>query len=446
MAVGMILGTNIGIELAGKDLRLAVLRHLPGKRRLEQTLEIQGFLELSREEQNGAIARMCRQLKGSTSRVFLSLPREHGVVRQIEFPAEIRDKLKSAIELQLESLSPWSANEVYWDFAADHSQKGAKAIRVTIAIIPRATLDPWIEFFREARLPLSGAALSSLICAHGVTTLWSDGTPTIILDCEAGHVEGSLISGTHLWSFMQTGEETTESVRATVDRLVAVGRISPTTDSRVLVYGPVSSSVGGPVTLPLENAKPDSSNQFGAVAAALSGVRKGRFTSNLIPVAQRYRRSQLQLIPTYVLLMFSALLGLALLGREPYQSMVYSARIEDEIQKIAPVARQVATQQSELNTLSERYRALADHLHSRDYNLEALRELARLLPPTCWLANYSYQDGTITFSGLADSASEIQKVLEDSPLLKDVQFTSSVTRDEKGKDHFTLRATVEVPR
>jgi Tfp pilus assembly protein PilN len=442
----MIIGTNIGIEFSGKDLRLAILRHRPGNRRLERTLEIPGFLERPREEQNVAIAQTFRQLKVPAGRVFLSLPREQGVVRQIEFPAEIRDKLRSAIELQLESLSPWPANEVYWDFAYDHSRKAAKTVRATVAIIPRATLDPWVEFFKVAKLPLSGATLSSLACAHGVTSLWADETPAIVLDCEPSHVEGSLVSGTHLWSFAQTGEDTMESVRATLDRLVAVARIAPSTNSRVIAYGPASSPVGDPVVLPLENAKADNSNHFGAIAAALSAGRKGRFASNLIPVAQRYRRSQLQLIPTYVLLLLTTVLGMALLGREPYQSMNYASGIEVEIQKIAPVARKVAAQQSELNTLSERYRALSDHLHSRDYNLEALRELARLLPPTCWLANYSYQDGTLTFSGLADSASEIQKVLEDSPLLKDVQFTSSVTRDDKGKDHFTLRATIEVPR
>jgi hypothetical protein len=68
------------------------------------------------------------------------------------------------------------------------------------------------------------------------------------------------------------------------------------------------------------------------------------------------------------------------------------------------------------------------------------------LPASAWLGTYSYQDGNVSLSGFADSAAEVQKVLEDSPVFKDVQFTSSLTRDQSGKDRFNLRASIEVSR
>jgi len=67
-----------------------------------------------------------------------------------------------------------------------------------------------------------------------------------------------------------------------------------------------------------------------------------------------------------------------------------------------------------------------------------------VLPPSAFLASYAYQGNTITISGIAQSASEIQNLLENSALFKGVEFTSAVTRDAIGKDRFTLKMVVGV--
>jgi Tfp pilus assembly protein PilN len=125
--------------------------------------------------------------------------------------------------------------------------------------------------------------------------------------------------------------------------------------------------------------------------------------------------------------------------------MGYSSGLDSEIRKIAPEVRQVANQEAELNDLSTRLRAFTATLQTRDRNLEALRELARILPPTAFLSNYSYQDGSITVSGFATSASEIQNLLESSPMFKNAEFSNSVTRDAD-KDRFTVKLAFEVSR
>ncbi|PYR99001.1 MAG: hypothetical protein DMG16_19355, partial [Acidobacteria bacterium] len=195
--------------------------------------------------------------------------------------------------------------------------------------------------------------------------------------------------------------------------------------------------------IPLENAKPQSTAAFGSIATSLVALKESPFRANLIPRDMRYRESRLQLVPTYLLVLLAICMGLAFLAREPYQNAVYASRLDAEIRKISPQVTEVAGQESELNQLSTRSRALTQHLQNREYNLEALRELARVLPSTAFLSSYSYQDGTITVSGFAQSASEIQSLLESSSLFKNVEFTSSVTRDSGGKDRFTLKMLME---
>jgi Tfp pilus assembly protein PilN len=444
----MLFATSVGVEISGKDLRIAVLRSVMGKVRFVQALEISDFLDRAPDDQKASIARLIAQHRLPASRVYLSLPRDRGIVRQIEFPAEVREKLRSAVTLQLETLCPWPVDEIYWDFAEDGPKKGGKTISATVVMIPRAALDPWIEFFKSVQLPLSGASLSSVSCAHGVRALWADDIPTIILDCEAGYVEASLLQGNRLTSVTEAAGETTSTAKAAVDRLLATGRVSSPERIRLLAHGAASGSLEAleHVALPLENARPETSTRFGAIASALGGLKKTPFGSNLVPRHLRYRQNQLQLIPTYVLIALAVLLGVAMAGREPYQMMVYTSQLDDEIETIAPQIRDVSSQEAELNKLSEKYRLLASHLQARDFNLEAMRELSRSLPPAAWLTNYGYQDGVITISGFAASASEVQKALEDTALFKDVQFTTSVTRDASGKDRFTLKGSVEVPK
>ena len=77
------------------------------------------------------------------------------------------------------------------------------------------------------------------------------------------------------------------------------------------------------------------------------------------------------------------------------------------------------------------------------HELVALRELARVLPPDAWINNYTYQDFTMTVSGVSAGAAGTQKALEDSPVFKDAQLTSTITKDPTGKDRFSIKATVE---
>ena len=132
-------------------------------------------------------------------------------------------------------------------------------------------------------------------------------------------------------------------------------------------------------------------------------------------------------------------LGLALLLRDPYQNTVYASRLDAEIRKVAPQVKEVAGQEAEMNSLSGKSRALTAQLGNHDYNLEALRELARILPESAFVVSYGYQDGIVTISGFAQSASEIQNLLENSSVFKGVEFTNSVMRDSTGKDRFTMK-------
>ena len=447
MGVLMVFTKNsVGIEIAGKHLRLAIVRSNFGHLRLVAVHRIADFLDLDDGERRKVIKALIKNGRIPTAHVYLGIPREQGMVRQVDLPSEMGQKLADVVKLQVETLSPWPLDEIYWDFAREPHKKNQKLATITIAIIPRTVLDPWMAFFKSLGIPLSGATLSSLAFGHGANVLWKDALPTVILHSEASYTEGVLVRGSRLAAMNVPSIEETSAAKALIERLLSVAKMTGAEDARLVVCGgglDPSALVENP-RLPVEDAKPESTNDFGAIATALLPFKESTFGSNLVPPALRYRESQLRLIPSFVLGLLTICVGCGLLVREPYQNNVYASRLDGEIRKIQPQVKEVAAQEAELNQLSARYRALTTHLQSHDYNLEALRELARVLPPSAFLASYAYQGNTITISGIAQSASEIQNLLENSPLFKGAEFTSAVTRDATGKDRFTLKMVVGV--
>src|SRR4051794_5582160 len=111
----MIPQTRVGIEIAGQDLRIAVVRRFMGKWRLVRMDVLADFVGLSDEDKLTSLAAHFKKHKLTNLGVHLVLPGTWGVTRDIEFPAAVAtsDALRSAVALQVENLSPWALDEIY---------------------------------------------------------------------------------------------------------------------------------------------------------------------------------------------------------------------------------------------------------------------------------------------------------------------------------------------
>src|SRR5262245_52074496 len=111
----MIFGrSSVGIEICGSDVRLAVTRRNFGKLRLVSVYRISGFMGLNDEERKKAIRTLVKRERIPTGHVYLTLPREQGIVRQVDLPSQMTQRLADVVKLQVETLSPWPLEEIYW--------------------------------------------------------------------------------------------------------------------------------------------------------------------------------------------------------------------------------------------------------------------------------------------------------------------------------------------
>src|SRR5262245_16690501 len=97
--------TSVGIEISGHELRLAVLRRAWGRVRLVALHRIPDFDTLSEEERKNTLQKLFRRVRIPAGLVFFAVPRSQGMVRQIDLPADIGEKFRNVVKLQVETLS-----------------------------------------------------------------------------------------------------------------------------------------------------------------------------------------------------------------------------------------------------------------------------------------------------------------------------------------------------
>src|SRR5262245_25056200 len=114
------------IDVTAEELRISLVRQFMGKQRVLKTMSITDSAALP------------KTLGKSTNRAFLSLQRDQGVVRQLQLPVDVKQDLKSALALQIEAISAWPEQDVYWDYLVDKAQDNAKLLKVTVVIIPKS--------------------------------------------------------------------------------------------------------------------------------------------------------------------------------------------------------------------------------------------------------------------------------------------------------------------
>lgn len=145
--------------LARRDRRLIVVPELTSARLLLASgltpgesgedigrLDLAGFDPLPPMVAGGA--------KELPHRTVLRLPAEAVLTRRASFPAQVREKLPQVIRLELDRLSPFSPDQVVYDFAPVSGAKGDARIGVDLALCRRDRVAEWVKRLREAGSPI----------------------------------------------------------------------------------------------------------------------------------------------------------------------------------------------------------------------------------------------------------------------------------------------------
>jgi general secretion pathway protein L len=205
---------------------------------------------------------------------------------------------------------------------------------------------------------------------------------------------------------------------------------------------PLHTSVTAPAGV---SGIPDDARLLPALAMALRQPARGELRTNLMPDELRPRPFPWRVAVTAGLAAATLLLALAI----PAVTMIRDERrlraLDAELARLAPEVREV----EQVAGAAERARRQVATLRSFEAQhirvLPLLRELTELLPQDVWLTNLSADKKGIELAGFANSASQLIPLLEASPTLEAVEFTSPVTKG-RDREQFRLKAAWEQPR
>jgi len=169
---------------------------------------------------------------------------------------------------------------------------------------------------------------------------------------------------------------------------------------------------------------------------------RARSSLNLLPQGQRApakRTAVLSSRPVLVVLMLSLAIGVLFYRRE--------ARLVELQQQVGPreaVAQQAQAIRAEIELLESGGRYIYERRTARPSMLVLLDELTTILPDNTWLSRLELEGDQLNIQGESTGASGLIGLLEQSPLLDQVSFTSPVTINPRSQqERFSLTARIE---
>ena len=424
-----LLGTAVGIQIQGSDLRIAVARVRPTGAANPASFTIRDFRSRPaadwREEFYGEL----KKRGVSDVSATLLLPRGEVIVRVAQFPGVADKDMASALTLELDTLHPYGDEPVNWAWSRLGNLKSGV---VLIGIVRSATLERYETLFHEAGIPVSGVTFSAS-AIYSALRLYSTPPPEFLI--WTGNESDAEVYGESL-SRAVFSAEAGGSIPSALAMGAAELRLPETAQA-----------------LPLDSILPRPQAASGAEpldslawAAALAGAARWMARpANLLPPERReihiawpsdsdfcagcLRHSSCDRIGTAEGNRRAAVLK----GTEPE-----IAKLQPRAARSTSVDKRIAQTKARIDLL-DRYRA-----RTKD-DIDIINELTRLLPPPVWVNQLEIHADNVVISGEADQAAPLLKVLDASPYFRNSEF-GSLQRTNANTENFRIKTLRRKPQ
>jgi hypothetical protein len=412
------IGTAVGIEIGREDLIVNMVRVRPSGATVLGELMIPHFREQAAAEWGATYSRFLRKLGFGHLAATALLPRAELTVRQVSLPGVSDKDLAAAIQFEIDSLNPYSDEDVAYDWA-----RIGQTVSILVGITQRSTLDYYTTLFSEAGIKIASFTFSAAVlysAARVVSGPSRDGFVALHAIDDEVEVYGESPAKA---LFSARLDQPAERVRTLA---IAELRLPPETEPAAL-----PDALLRPLATPADY---DAARACLAYATALStGSLRPALRLNLLPAERRQQTSRIRFIPSIALSAIALLLMAAVLTYPKYADRRYLGLLEAQIRKLEPQARkaveldgQIASARSRADTL-DRFRK-----HTGE-DLDTIQELAKILPPSVWVGSLQLTRDSVTIAGEADQAAGLLKVLDNSHQVHNSAFTVPLTRVASGE-------------
>jgi Tfp pilus assembly protein PilN len=353
------------------------------------------------------------------------LPRREVIVRQLVLAGVARRDRGAAIRLQLDTLHPYGDDEVCWDWTA----VGENAALIGIA--RRDTVERYARLFTEAGIAVRGVTFSAAAMHAAIRLDGTSGRSFLALRSTPGGLVEAYGESPARPVF--SAEFHLPPQEAAI-RSLAELRLPPETEPRTL-----EEVLPRPAVNPIAN---DLSRNALPYATALAGAcPRLAPAANVLPPEYRRSSSRAIYIPTAILavLVAAAVAALALYSRIADQR--YLGKLQAEIAQLEPQARRAAALDRQIDQVRARSRLLDQFRGQTRADMDALKELTKLLSPPAWSSSINITRDQARITGEAPQAAPLLRLIDASPLFENSEFLG--IGKGNGTETFQLRTNRE---
>ncbi|KJU85934.1 Fimbrial assembly [Candidatus Magnetobacterium bavaricum] len=425
-------------------------RYVAAKKNLFKCLDNQ---YPSAEELEYFIGMMTEGKSAKGMNIILSVPKEWCVIKTTELPAVVLNNLASAISFEMDNLTPFSAEEVYYDY--DIINMDRQTVSVAIYTVRKQMVDPYLNIlaggYRVSTLTLNPLSLVR-VCMYGATAGGKGQRKDLmkkdllILNFMQGKTEFITSEKGVLTSVYAFRPDDINGVLSTIrgrvgDNTLVFINNDPTIDTTqemVRAMLPIATTSMDELSMPLKDS---TTYDLRLPIGAVMGVnQKRKKPVNLLSLGSVVKK-KLPIVVSVLLLLLFIPIAIFHMYIPIWQDEAALIELDKQIKVLKPEVEKVETLKKEISAMQDDLTALNNFHGKRRLTLDMLGELTTILPADTWLARLTITDKDIMVEGYAPTASVLLSILENSKYFKDVGTSATTYKDQRlGKERFQIKA------
>lgn len=421
-------GSGIGIVIEPERLEFALVSVRPQGIQVLDSLEIQRYRERPAAEWGAEYAAFLAKHKIKHIAALAVLPAKEVISRTLAVAGVGDGELDGAVRYQLDGLHPFPEEEAAASFAR-LSEPNRETVAIGIARLD--AINEYATFFEEAGVDLAGFGSPAAVYYSALRILQRPPHDEFLAIREReSSLEIYAETKTHPLYFVDLAQESSRAIAIAASQVRLPDNAA---EGKLAAFLPLAESAQAVSPL--------------AYAAALnSALPRQSLAVNLLPAERRKAFSPWRWAPTLGLFAAVLFTAVSLYYFQEFSNRRLIAALDAEAQALAPRVTQVRNAEAKRQAIQAKLDSLAEFSRQPREDLDSLRELTRLVPSSTWMNRMEMIRGSVTMMGETEQATELLKIIDDSPLFANTEFTAQVGRSANNREVFQIRTQREKPK
>lgn len=401
------------------------------------------------------VAQATSEFGAFKAEVTLSIPKVWTVIRTAEVPATFKENLSDAILFELDRLTPFKSEDIYYDFMV--LKEEAAKLTLLLVAVRKDLINPYLSALRGQGLNVTRISVN-LSGLGALCHYMEPQSDSLFIDIDEKGYEGALFrKGAIEYVFAGEFEAMEEQARldlimtditsfkksSEVSRLMLLLRDNNPSFKEILKL-----RVDLPVTILNETdinlvSGYGSDLSYAAIGGVLEALQPKIRGINLFKKG-RYEKLKPPMAVTFVLAFAVVLILLFYMAAPLWIEGERVKEIDRQIALRKEEVRKVEALKNESDSFVAEIRTIDSFRENRTMFLDILKELTLIIPKTTWLSRVKSTETTVEVEGYATSATELLPRIEASKYFKKAEFATNTFRDARmNADKFTIKMEIE---